>query len=169
MKQFITLSLLLACCAICGHTQTEFTQGRHLVGSCPRPDTSMVAVLIANSFDLADSSTRPLVSVFEMNIVCESPGLMRDTISSFSTVAHYSCSGEIAECTGTPLTNQFQYDCNEDDTFTMAQILGGTLITRNQTASLTTLLDDQCGLCVDPDSGMLPSDTVNHCAGQSSH
>ena len=145
-----------------------FTEGRNGVGSCPMPAANAIsATLLPLSFNLGDSGQQqPTVTVSNSSIVCISPGLTRGTVSSFSVVVEYVCTGVVpAECDGTRRLNQFQYDCNSDDTFTNAQIAGDLLITETPVASLATPLVDQCGRCGDPMDFDIPSDPVNHCAG----
>ena len=148
------------------NSQIEFTVRRLTIGDCPRPDASTISGLITDSFNLADRTEAPGVTVLDTTIVCESPGLLRDTISSFSVVALYSCTGIVAEgCDGSNRTEQFQYECNMDNTFTEAEISSGFLRTENPTATLQTPLNDQCAQCVEPTS-IVPSDPDDHCIGK---
>ena len=101
MQQFTTLCLLFAG-ALCGHTQTEYTRGRRHVGSCPRPDTSIVTTLIANSFNLRDtrltSGTLSLrLNEFAIN-VCSRVGIVGSVngdveiqTTTFGSVVTYTC------------------------------------------------------------------------------
>ena len=163
MKLLVCLALLLISTFFGVDSQT--TVGRNDVGSCQLPDANALAeTLIPLSFDLLDVNTPPTVFVESSTIVCVSPGLQRDTVSSVSLVSRFNCSG-LQQCAGmAERLYQFQYDCNADDTFSQAQIVGNTLVTTNPLANLETALVDQCGRCAEP-SGDVPSDAVTHCAG----
>ena len=162
MKLLVCLVLLISTFF---EVDSQTTVGRNNVGSCQLQDANALALsLIPLSFDLLDANTPPTVFVQSSTIVCVSPGLRRDTVSSVSLVAQFNCTG-LQQCDGgAERVYQFQYDCNADDTFSRAQIVGNTLVTTNPMASLSTGLVDQCGRCAEP-SGDVPSDDVNHCAG----
>ncbi len=97
--------------------------------------------------------------------MCESPGLFRGTISSFSVVVSYSCTRGLSFCDGSELTDQFQYDCNLDNSFRRAEIPLGSVRTPNPIATLGTPLNAQCAQCVEP-NGFLSADQVDHCVGK---
>lgn len=130
------------------HPQTEFTEGRFFIGNCLRPNASTISNLISGSFDLDfEGAEAPEVTLLNSTIVCEAPGLFRGTISSFSVVALYSCISRSFGCDGTPRTEQFQFDCNEDDTFTRSIASLGEARTTNPTATLQTPLNEDCAQC----------------------
>ena len=165
--ELFTLCLTLLAVTLGVHSQ-QFTQRRSSrVGDCPRPDANVIAALISDSFNLADGAERPVVNVNESVVVCESPGLFRDTVSSFSAVVSYSCMGDPAPCDGNLRTDQFQYDCNSDNTFTRADIASGRIRTpmENVVATLETPLNAQCGQCSEP-TAFLPAAAEDHCVGK---
>ena len=163
MIRLIILSVVLAVIPTVYSQTVEFTAGRSDVGNCQRPDEATIAALIPESFDLGDGDSRPTVDISGMMVVCESTGLLRNTINSFSVIVSYNCTG-ITGCDGTLRTEQFQYDCNSDDTFAEALILGGDLRTQSPSGTLMTPLNVECGRCVES-GGDVPSNMDDHCAG----
>jgi hypothetical protein len=115
----------------------------------------------------------PEVVILDFNIVCESAGLTRDTASSVSVVVTFECTGSSLQCAGggagpVNLTQQFTFRCAEIINLVTYEplFIPVPFITRtNPVASLDTLPDTQCGLCLDPSNGM-PVDDVTHCIGE---
>ncbi len=137
------------------------------VGDCQLPDGSGIAALIPESFGLADGAPRPTVAVSDSMVVCQSPGLFRDTVGSFSVVVSYSCTNGPDECNGSLLTEQFQYDCNEDNTFTRAVVQVGLVRTQAPiNGTLATPLNIQCAQCVDPANNVIGAGAADHCVGE---
>ena len=126
----------------------QTTVRRLTIGDCQRPTASDIETLIPLSFDLADSAPLPVIANIRVMTVCESPGLSRNTISSFSVVAQFSCTGSACASPGQVQTEQFQYECNSDNTFTVAEISVGNVRTANPTATLQTHLNESCAQCV---------------------
>ena len=159
------LGLLLTAAALkVANSQIELTQGRAGIGNCQTPDTGSLDSLVLDSLKQLGLDLR-MFDAINSSMVCEAPGLTRGTINSFSVVVEYMevvGSGNL-----TIETNQFQFDCNANGTFTVAQIEEGSLITQNPLANLTTALSDQCGRCVDPELFVDFSDPVTHCARKS--
>lgn len=149
-------------------SQPRFTVGRNGVGSCPASASTnhkVIEALVSGSFQLADGIPRPSVTVIDTNIVCVATGLMRDTISSFSVVVSYNCSGRsLATCDGTTVVEQFQYECNSDNTFNEAVNSAGSIRTTNPSGNLSTPSNDLCGICAQP-TAFVPADPTNHCLG----
>ncbi len=163
---FVFLGVLLGV-----QSQTDFTERRTVngipVGDCQAPDASGIAALIPESFALADGAPRPTVTVNDSAVVCQSPGLFRDTVGSFSVVVSYSCTDGPAECDGSLLTEQFQYDCNEDDTFTRPVVQFGLVRTQAPiTGTLATPLNIQCAQCIDPANNIIGAGAADHCVGE---
>ena len=63
-------------------------------------------------------------------------------------VAQFSCTGSVCASPGQVQTEQFQYECNSDNTFTQAEISIGSVRTASPTATLQTPLNESCALCV---------------------
>ncbi len=83
---FVFLAVLLG-------VQSQSTQRRVVndipIGDCELlPDASGIAALIPESFALADGAPRPTVTVSDFAVVCQSPGLVKDTLGSFSVVVY---------------------------------------------------------------------------------
>ena len=141
---------------------SRLTESPSHSGSCKRPNQTELEVIIADSFSLLDGVTRPTIRLLEYKIVCESAGIIKDTLSSFSAVVYFECSGSLIEdCTVAPinLTSQIQSSCNPHKTFSSSSSR-----TANPQADLTTPLNDFCGLYAEPTDFIL-SDPVNHCWG----
>ena len=164
-----TLCLFLLAVTLGVHSQFDvmFTERRSGVGDCPIPDENTVNALISDSFNFADGIERPSVNVSELVIVCLAPGLFRGTINSFSVVVSYSCDGGPATCDGTSRTDQFQYDCNMDNTFMRAGIVGSRLRRPSVAFNLDPprTLNEECGRCSER-TNSIPADPLDHCVSK---
>ena len=141
---------------------SQLTMSPSGFGSCQRPDIAELERILINSFN--PDSEEPAVRVFEFNIVCESPGLFRDTLSSVSAVVFFECSGP-QECGQTPtnLTQQVQSDCDATNTF--SGVLSGNPLTTQPQATLNTPQDVNCSRCSEGSSAVL-ADSATHCVGK---
>ena len=63
-------------------------------------------------------------------------------------LAQFSCTGRACASPGQVQTEQFQYECNSDNTFTVAEISAGNVRTESPTATLQTPLNEACAQCV---------------------
>ncbi len=145
---------------------SQLTEGVANIGSCLRPNNTELERIITNSFLLADGLNQPTIRVLKVNFVCESPGLVKDTLGSFSAVVLYECSGLDAQnCSTTPvnLTDQFQTACDQGNTFSGPS--SGLARTINPLATLDTPLNPNCSICAEP-GGVVGTDPVNHCQGK---
>ena len=140
------------------------------IGSCQRPGAADLERIIANSFNLQDGIEAPRIRLIAFNIVCESTGLLRNTLSSFSAVVFYECVGSFPEdnCDNqipTNLTHQVQSDCAlGSNTFSVAGVRAGRVRTTEIQATLNTPPDIMCSFCSER-SSIVPSNQVTHCVG----
>ena len=116
---------------------------------------SNTGLLVQSLAASAGDGTSPTIQVLEINTVCLAQGSMDGYYSFTSIVARYMTSD------GTDTTVQVSYQCTASEW--NINVLGSTVVTTNPTATLTTVLRNDCGACVGP--GTFPSDTVNHCLG----
>ena len=115
------------------------TQGR-LVGS------ALAAVS-------GDPSIPVSVQVHDSNIVCLRSGRTRNMYRGVSVVVNYTCTGIPSECTGNATLSQFEFECVANPTLRWAPSVGGSatnIITTPPSASLSTVLRTDCGVCVSP-------------------
>ena len=158
-----TLLLLIAPRGFSRRTDTRF--GR---GSCPRPTEANIMAVMLESYDYADGLEMPNIDILEYKIVCEAPGLMRGTLSSFSVVVRYVCSGSgVKGCVfkkgeRVTLTEQFDSICDASNIY---QKQFGVSRRRFPMATLQTPLM-VCGECIAP-TRTIPSDQAHHCIGMS--
>ena len=105
-------------------------------------------------------------------MVCTAAGTERGKIGSVSVVVNYLCFGQ-PFCLGTEnRTQQFQFDCTQDNTWNH-RIVDGEVRSLG-TADFSTTPSDMCGQCVDPDPEFIPdpndprraADPDNHCLGE---
>lgn len=138
--------------------------------SCQRPTVAELIDLIIWTLNFADGRARPEITIYEYNIVCESPGLIRGTLGSFSAVIFYQCDG-FAVCPNTPndgirrqtnYTHQFQSVCTNEGY--RRGYLFSPLRVDSPRATLTTPLNDRCSVCSEP--SVIPSDSVTFCFGK---
>ena len=130
--------------------------------------------IVANSFFSDDP---PLIRILNVAIVCEVSGALRNTISSFSAVIAYVCSG--IPCgraqSNQILTEQFQVDCSTRTENGLPSFLPGmhlSSLVRTPAAQVNatrdTLLSRECGECTAPNIALprsTPLDPVSHCLG----
>ena len=134
------------------------------------------------------TSPRPFVRIIDYNIVCQSAGTIRGTVSSVSVVVQFEvCDGTAVGCAddarAETVVEQFQFDCQAEaqdpaggaprrDVFTFdpdtttptAAGIVRTIASR-VVATLTTPLADQCGECADGTSAVgIPATGDTHCA-----
>lgn len=131
-----------------------------------QPDSGVVS----NALDQPEIGP-PEVRILDFQVVCESAGLTRDTVSSVSAIVTFECTGQQCEGGGREPVNsteQFTFRCIEfDDRIIYEPLLFPTFSIRrlDPVASFATVPDTQCGLCLDPANGMTVDD-VTHCIGE---
>ena len=115
----------------------------------------------------------PFIGILRSQVVCTAAGTEQGKIGSVSVVVNYLCS-EQPFCQGVEnRTEQFQFDCTEDNTWDPRIVEG---FVRSVTgASFDTTPSDMCGQCLDPGSILNPNDPLvvitdpdNHCTGECS-
>ena len=118
-------------------------------------DTSSTTGLIGAAFQAVsgDPSLPVSVQVHDSNIVCLRSGQTRDMYRGVSVVVNYTCTGTPSECTGNTTLSQFEFECVANPTLRWAPSVGGSatnIITTPPSASLSTVLRTDCGVCVSP-------------------
>ena len=165
--------------------RTTTDSGGYTIGNCDLDDL-ILGVMIASSSDSlhregglltsalvfgdATPGEGPFIGILRSKVVCTAGGTERGKISSVSVVVNYVCQGP-PFCIGIEeRTEQFQFDCIEDNTWD-PRIVDGHV--RSFTGSFDTTRSDVCGQCIDPHSLLNPldprsiaSNPDNHCAGQ---
>ena len=95
------------------------------------------------------------VRIMNYTIVCDAPGMSRDTSSFVSVLVQFQCdypsgTNTLADCDGTTmLTRQYQFSCSGntwDDSIAGDDLFVQTL---NPSATFATPLDNQCRRCID--------------------
>ncbi len=159
--------------------EPSFTALDGRVGSCTPITTADIGNITSLSTTglvakfLSDSNVNPtMVRIIEYNVVCESLGLIRETVASTSFIVQYECLG--SGCLGNDPTivqtflHQFQMHCNRGPppSFSVPSIFSvfpENIITVDPTGDLFTPASDGCGSCfVSFISTEYDSDT--HCA-----
>ena len=149
----------------CGRQLSE-----DIFGNFISPST---AGIVANSFFTDDP---PMIRILNVAVVCEVSGAVRNTISSFSAVVAYVCSGgTVCGQSNQILTEQFQLDCSTRTESGLPSFLPGmhlSSIVRTPavqvTATRNTPLARKCGECTAPNIALPRSthlDSVSHCLG----
>ena len=108
----------------------------------------------------------PTVMLFEANVVCLSVGDVRDTFTSVSIVANYSCNfGNFPECAEPWSVSQFEFTCNPNfDTWGIDSIDG--IITTPADGDFSTVVRMDCAVCVSSNAAVNTTSDVNHCVGE---
>ena len=145
-------------------------QRRHNTGSCdgylPLEEYGSFDKLSSDGFVVHtyNTSSHELTMVRIMNIlvVCEISGERRDTVSAFSSVVVFECSGSL--CPSTIVTEQFHLDCGTSGSYIPFTLSSGEFRTpaSEVIATLNTPLAKQCGVCQNTDTRVL-TDPETHC------
>ncbi len=108
---------------------------------------------------------RPMVRILEWNLVCETQGRFRGTVSYNSAVVRFECLGTPCQTSNpaipTELTVQIQFSCLANNMYTDPRIYvdEGSPLTRVPDANLTTPLRTDCGECTEA------ATNAQHCSG----
>ena len=124
--------------------------------------------LISQSYtaQAGDNPPRPIVQLFESNIVCLAAGRTQGRYRLVSLIANFSCSGSACNNNNAAWQiAQFHFDCRMTGAWT-ASVAGSTdfLITESPVGNLSTMLRRDCSICVEPQQ--IPSvdvDETTHC------
>ena len=188
--QFLWLALLVAISVQL--SQSQITRLREGVGSClpvildnfgNTTSFSRLGILPV-TFVGGDGSSPYWVKVNRFNVVCESIGLTRNSVSSFSAIVEYDRDGFPGQ-RGNIVRNliaQVTLDCRRDGIFYRIPRSGAsgleldtTQISRGSTrkdsdilGNFSTIMDRKCGLCVDSRVGSNVNN-VTHCLGRLIH
>ena len=148
------------------------------VGSCPPLTLDMLGNNAEASTDgIIAAILSACVRVIQFHILCETPGLMKGTISSVSFLAEYRCIGITCQNVNSgdfeTHIDQFQIRCNYNDgnfsfIFPNVSVATGSTISRNFTANFTTPPRYNCSQCLDPSvANSVPGtvDVITHCYG----
>lgn len=138
-------------------------------------DTTSTNRLISDAYQAVagDSSDPPRVQLFNYTIVCLQASNMRNTYSSTSVVASYTCMGSQDVCDGTMLLSQFEFGCTDGDMGPewSPSVSGSAtnIITTPADGNLSTPLRSDCGTCISParNGFELISNNPQHCARKS--
>ena len=131
-------------------------------------NTTSTNRLISNAYQsvVGDSPEPPRVQLFNYTIVCLQAGNMRDTYSSTSVVASYTCMGSPDVCDGTMLLSQFEFECTNGEW--IPGVSGSTvnIITTPADGRLSAPLRSDCGVCISPARNGFEqiSNNSQHCA-----
>lgn len=128
------------------------------------------------TFKSGENPTAPNVTILDLNFVCLSSGMFRDTFNGISLVARYECVGRCPDgnTPGDVFLSQFDFSCGLDDTW-IADVRGTSEFSRRDEAdaTLTTPNRTDCGFCFSPDHPQagLPQvvpryDNITHCVGK---
>lgn len=174
--------------AICDST-FNYTAKRHLeFADCERlvasdlgtSDRLSTTGLLPNSFQFQDDSgpAPQLIRILSYQIVCETFGLRRGTISSTSVIATTECEGSRCIDGGHQYvrvnrTDHFHYDCyiGGDGVSTFSPPF--RILEHNRLRTPTTMInlqisaDTRCGACIPPREGRdyATADEYTHCLG----
>ncbi len=153
-------------------------RNRRAVGSCTPPeitdlgrvDTFSATGLVSKSF-IYLGFPEPEVQILDFHVVCESAGLVKGTVSSFSAMVMFRCRG--SGCNNSVLIQQIQADCNlpinnHSSNFEYPRIFSrGYIRTVNPIGNFSTSIDKHCGQCLDPSGSRRQVNLLTHCAGMS--
>ena len=180
------LYILLVTTSAVTNIHSQRTALRSPVGSCPPVgvldlgSTTSLSTdgIVPATFLIADGSVVPMVRILRHNVVCEVAGRLKNTIGETSVLVEYECLG--SGCPGYDSNNpsmvltvisQLQVQCRDTDMFLSLSgvvISGGATRVDNAVANLTTVIDRECGACVDPVTGSIGNgnnDPVTFCGG----
>ena len=147
--------------------------------SCPLIQESELGTtstngLISDAYQAVsgDSAEPPRVQLFNYAIVCLQASSMRNTYSSTSVIASYTCMGSQDVCNGTMLLSQFEFGCTDGDGdvgLEWSPSVSGSaanIITTPPAGNLSTPLRSDCGICISParNGFELISNNPQHCA-----
>ncbi len=118
-------------------------------------NTGLIGVILN---PVGDSVNIPDVQILNMNIVCESQNVNQNRYGYTSVVVEFVCFSTHVSletlCNGiTSVTRQFDLGCSSDDNMWTATIFNNAASaqTMNPVATLSTELDLDCRLCINPD------------------
>ena len=136
-------------------------------GACEKLTTDVLgnSIILANTGligeildPVGDSVNIPDVQILNMNIVCESQNVNQNRYGYTSVVVEFVCSSTHVSletlCNGiTSVTRQFDLGCSSDDNMWTTTIFNNAASaqTINPVATLSTELDLDCRLCINPD------------------
>ena len=116
------------------------------------------------------------VRILNMTIVCEAQHRMQDRYRYTSVVVSFNCfttDTRVPECANSSVVNteRFDFGCVSGAWSPNILTVSTAARTTNPTATLSTALDTDCILCVNPnnlEAVFLPSpvDNVTHCSGE---
>ena len=121
--------------------------------------------------------SKPTVRVLEINIVCEAQHRIQDRYRYTSVVASFNCfttdTTRVPECNDSSVVNteQFDFGCLNGTWSPNILTDSTTARTTNPNATLSTALDTDCILCINPSNAEAqtlptPVDSVTHCSGE---
>ena len=121
-------------------------------------------------------TSNPTVRVIEINIVCEAQHRIQDRYRYTSVVVSFNCfttDARVPECANSSVvhTEQFDFGCVSGTWSPNILTVSTAARTTNPIATLSTGLDTDCILCINPNNTeveFLPSpvDSVTHCSGE---
>ena len=123
-----------------------------------------------------ESTVRVMVKILNVTIVCEAQHRMQDRYRFTSVVVSFNCfttNARVPECNDSSVVNteQFGFGCVSGAWTTNILADTTTARTTNPTATLSTALDTDCMLCINPthpEVAFLPAaiNTTTHCLGK---
>ena len=125
-------------------------------------------------------SIRPTVRILNMTIVCEAQHMMQDRYRYTSVVVSFNCfstDARVPECADSSVvhTEQFDLGCTSGEWTTNILTVSDAGRTTNLNATLSTELDSDCILCINPNHPIFESPSferhsdvsnTTHCAGE---
>ena len=116
------------------------------------------------------------VRILNMTIVCEAQHMMQDRYRYTSVVVSFNCftaDNRVPECADSSVVNTEQFDFGCVSGAWSRNILSDSTAARttNPTATLSTGLDTDCIVCINPNNAEAmflpnPVDSVTHCVGK---
>ena len=123
-----------------------------------------------------EASPYTFVRILNMTIVCEAQHMMQDRYRYTSVVVSFNClttDDRVPECANSSVVNkeQFDFGCVSGAWSPNILTVSTAARTTNPTATLSTALDTDCILCINPNNAEArflssPVDSVTHCVGK---
>lgn len=129
-------------------------------------DGLIARALFFNVVNLEFNGDNVPTLILDYRVLCESAGMLRNTISSFSALVTYQCDANTFGCDRSNQTDQFQFSCQENDWAIFVGLDDRFVITFDQTATFSTEPNDRCSMCID-DRQDANSNEITHCLGNS--
>ena len=138
--------------------------------------SGLISEILTPSGEVA---SKPTVRVIENNIVCEAQHRIQNRYRYTSVVVSFNCFStdvRISKCANSSVVNteQFDFGCLNGTWSRNILTVSTAARTANPNATLSTGLDTDCILCINPSNAEAahlhsPVDSVTHCSGEFQH